>query len=316
MVTAPRYGDPLAPPHCFTFWLFDPRDLVYADDMAREKIDTRSLGLDIGLAYAKWLTGAENLHYGYWDGLDVCAANFGVAQVAYTERLFERLPETPCRILDIGGGAGETARKLIALGHSVEIVVPSAFLASRCRENAPEAVVHEAMFEDATVHGPFDVCLFSESYQYIPLDQGLAKCLTLLGPEGRIIIADCFRSEGFSPDSVHATTGGGHRIAAFRKTVADLGLSISQEEDITTQVSPSIDIEQGLFNVVGYAGQRVDAELSEKRPRLRKVIHWVLRRLLNDRKRARLDQRLNQQTRNSANFEANNTYLMMVLKPS
>ena len=41
------------------------------------------------------------------------------------------LPEGPLRILDIGGGAGETAKKLLALGHSVEIVVPSAFLAAR-----------------------------------------------------------------------------------------------------------------------------------------------------------------------------------------
>lgn len=74
--------------------------------MKRTKIDTRSLGLDIGLNFSKWLTGAENLHYGYWDGLDVCAANFGAAQVAYTDLLFERLPEAPCRILDIGGSGG------------------------------------------------------------------------------------------------------------------------------------------------------------------------------------------------------------------
>ena len=143
--------------------------------MVRRKIDTRGLGLDIGLAYVKWLTGAENLHYGYWKGLEVCAGNLEPAQAAYTDLLFERIPKTPCRILDIGGGAGETARKLIALGHEVEIVVPSAFLASRCRENAPQAVVHEAKFEDAKLSGAFDVCLFSESFQYIPLDQGLAK---------------------------------------------------------------------------------------------------------------------------------------------
>jgi len=282
--------------------------------MGRTKIDTRSLGLDIGLAYSKWLTGAENLHYGYWDGLDVCAANFGAAQVAYTDRLFTRLPDAPCRILDIGGGAGETARKLIALGHTVEIVVPSAFLANRCRENAPEAVVHEATFQDAHVKGPFDVCLFSESYQYIPLDQGLSKCLSILAPDGRIVIADCFRSEAFTRDAIKATAGGGHPIADFRARVADLELEISQEEDITTQVAPSIDLEQGLFNVIGYAGTRVDAELAEKRPRLRAVIHWVIRRLMGPRKRARLDQRLNQQTRNAADFAVSNVYLMMVLR--
>jgi MPBQ/MSBQ methyltransferase len=283
--------------------------------MTGKKLDTRSLGLDIGLTFSKWLTGAENLHYGYWDGLDVCAANFGAAQAAYTDLLFERLPDRPCRILDIGGGAGETARKLLALGHQVEIVIPSAFLAGRCRENAPQAVVHEATFQDAQLEGTFDVCVFSESFQYIPLDIGMAKCLTLLAPEGRIVIADCFRSAQFQSDAVKATVGGGHGIAAFRARTEALGLEVSQEVDITTQVAPSIDLEQGLFNVMGYATRRVDEELARQRPRLRRFGHWMLRRLISPRKRARLDQRLNQQSRNAAHFAANNTYLMLVLTP-
>ncbi|EBA12440.1 class I SAM-dependent methyltransferase [Roseobacter sp. CCS2] len=281
--------------------------------MAHKKIDTRSLGLDVGLNFSKWLTGAENLHYGYWPGLEVCAANFGAAQVAYTDLVFQRLPQAPCRILDIGGGAGETARKLIALGHQVEIVIPSAFLAERCRANAPEAVVHETTFQDAQLSGPFDVCLFSESFQYIPLDQGVAKCLSLLKPDGRIVIADCFRSETFASDAVQATVGGGHPIAAFRDLVQSTGLHVSQEVDITHEVAPSIDLEQGLFNVIGYAGKRIDAELSARRPRVRGIAHWIMRRLISARKRARLDQRLNQQTRNAAHFTANNTYLVLVL---
>lgn len=284
--------------------------------MGRNKLDTRSIGLDIGLAYIKWLTGAENLHYGYWDGLAVSAANLGAAQSAYTDRLFSRLPPPPARILDIGGGAGETAKKLIALGYEVEIVVPSAFLASRCRENAPQAKVHEAKFEDAPLTGPFDVCLFSESYQYIPLNKGLAKCLSLLAPGGRVVIADCFRSESFSPDTVQATVGGGHPIGRFRKLVKAHDVTVSQKEDITAAVAPSIDLEQGLFNVIGYALTRVDGELADQRPRLRGAIHWVMRRFLSAKKRARLDQRLNQQTRNAAHFAANNTYLMLVITPN
>ena len=284
--------------------------------MARQKIDTRSLGLDIGLNFSKWLTGAENLHYGYWKGLEVCAANLGTAQAAYTDLLFERLPQRPCRILDIGGGAGETARKLIALGHQVEIVVPSAYLAERCRQNAPEAVVHEATFEEAEPEGPFDVCLFSESFQYIPLDQGLSKCLTLLADGGRIVIADCFRSESYKSDKSRAVTGGGHHLAAFRDEIGRLGLQASDEVDITADVAPSIDLEQGLFNVIGYALGRVDGELEVKRPKTRRAIHWTIRRFLSPRRRARLDQRLNQQTRNAEVFAANNTYLMLVLRPA
>lgn len=282
--------------------------------MSKDKFDSRAVGLDIGLAFSRWLTGKENLHYGIWEGLDVCAGNVGDAQEAYTAKLFELLPNGPLRILDIGGGAGETAKKLCALGHHVEVVVPSAFLAERCRVNAPEAVVHEAMFQDARPTGPFDLCLFSESFQYIPLPESLPRCMKLLKPGGHILIADCFRSETFTPDKVHATVGGGHPIAAFRRFLADMPLDIVSEEDVTADVAPSIDVEQGLFNVVGYGLTRVDQQMASQRPKLRGFIRWVIRRVLNPRKRARLDQRLNQQTRTAAHFMANNTYLMMKLK--
>lgn len=284
--------------------------------MGHKKINTQAIGLDVGLAFTKWLTGAENLHYGLWDGLDVSAANLRAAQEAYTDRLFALLPDHPCRILDIGGGAGETAKKLIALGHSVEIVVPSPFLAERCRANAPQARVHETMFEDFTAQpASFDICLFSESFQYIPLDQGLAKCLTLLAPKGEIIVADCFRSPAYTGDRMRAPVGGGHRIAAFRETLAALPLEVISEEDVTHAAAPSVEIEQGMFNVLGYALTRVDQELVTHKPRLRWLLTRAVRSLISPRKRARLDQRLNQQARNRDSFAMFNIYLLLRLRP-
>jgi len=283
--------------------------------MGERKLDTQAIGLDVGLSFAKWLTGAENLHYGDWTGLEVCAAQVGPAQVAYTDRLFRYLPEAPSRILDIGGGAGETARKLIALGHEVEIVIPSAFLAGRCRENAPQARIHEMGFEAFDGPGGFDVCLFSESFQYIPLDTGLSKALSLLNPGGRIVLADCFRRDARKSDKVRATVGGGHRIGAFRDLVAQLDLDTLSEADITEAVAPSVDVEQGLFNVIGHAITRTDQELGKKRPRLRWSLDRLLRLVTTPRKRARLHQRLMEQTRNSQVFAENNIYLMMALAP-
>lgn len=284
--------------------------------MGKNKINTQAIGLDVGLAFTKWLTGAENLHYGLWDGLEISAANLRAAQEAYTDRLFALLPDHPCRILDIGGGAGETAKKLLALGHSVDIVVPSPFLAARCRANAPAARVHECMFEAFEAPpGSFDICLFSESFQYIPLDQGLPKCLELLAPGGEIIVADCFRSPEYTGDRMLAPVGGGHRIAAFRKTLAELPLEVVSEEDVTHSAAPSVEIEQGLFNVFGYGLTRVDQELLQHKPRLRWVFQRAIRTLISPRKRARLDQRLNQQARNRDSFARFNIYLLMRLRP-
>ncbi len=281
--------------------------------MGKENLDTQAIGLDTGLALSRWLTGSEHLHYGLWTGLTVAAGNVGAAQDAYSARLFAHLPSGKLRILDIGGGAGETAKKLIALGHSVEIVVPSAYLASRCRINAPQAVVHEATFQDANPVGPFDLCLFSESFQYIPLDQSLPKALSLLGPKGEILIGDCFRSAAYPTQDGGRICGGGHRIQKFRAALGGLPLKLVAEEDITQAVAPSIDLEQAFFNVLGRGLLSTNAELAKKRPVRYWLIHRALALLIPARKRAALADRLFAQNRNSALFIANNTYLLLRL---
>jgi len=282
--------------------------------MSKDKIDTRAIGLDVGLHFVRWLTGAENLHYGLWDGLEVTAANLRAAQDAYTEKLFGLLPPGPLRILDIGGGAGETAKKLLAAGHDVEIVVPSPLLAERCRVNAAGERVHECRFEDLAGTGGFDLCLFSESYQYVQLDAGVPKCLDLLKPGGHILISDCFRSADFSIEPGLSTVGGGHPIGAFRAALDTWPVEVLSEEDVTAAVAPSVELEQGLFNVLGYALNRVDADLARTRPMARWSLDKLVRLVMNERKRSRLDQRLNQQTRNRDVFARNNVYLMMRLR--
>lgn len=282
--------------------------------MTQEKIDTKAVGLDVGLGFIRWLTGAENLHYGLWTGLDPNAENLGKAQTAYTDKLFGYLPEGKLSILDVGGGAGETAKKLAALGHDIDIVVPSALFADRCRENVPTANVHQMMFEDFASDQSFDLCLFSESFQYIPLDIALDKAAKHLTPGGHILIADCFRSEAFKANGRTRTVGGGHAIARFEQAVKDRGFDVVKREDITDAVAPSIDIEAGLFHVIGDAITLVDGELSEKKPKAR----WLLSRAINlvfgKRRADRLNQRLRGEDRTSAVFAHNNRYLMTLIK--
>jgi SAM-dependent methyltransferase len=279
-----------------------------------KSLDTQAIGLDVGLGFVKWLTGAENLHYGLWDGLDVSAANLGAAQAAYTDKLFALLPEGSLRILDVGGGAGETARKLQELGHTVEIVIPSPLLAAHCRANAPGATVHLARFEDATPAGPFDLCLFSESFQYIPLHSALQKARDLVRPGGTILIADCFRSPAFRATGRIRVVGGGHHVMEFRAALSELGLDTLHDEDITASVAPSIDLEAGLFRVFGHAVTRVDEELSAKRPTARWTLVTLLRTLLGQRRSSRILGRLDGEGRTSEAFLANNVYLMVKLR--
>jgi len=280
-----------------------------------DKIDTRAVGLDVGLAFIRWLTGAENLHYGLWTGLEATAGNLRAAQDAYTVKLFGYLPEGTLRILDIGGGAGETAKKLLALGHEVEIVVPSPFLAARCRETAKGAVVHETTFETFQGKGPFDLCLFSESFQYIPLAESLPKCAGLLAPGGTVLIADCFRTEAYQGRRADGPQpGGGHRLAAFQEAVAASPFTVEAEEDITDAVAPSIDLEQALFHVLGHGVTRVSGEIRAKRP----GAHWALAKLiglfLSRKRRDNLMQRLTGTSRTSEAFLRFNRYRIVRLR--
>lgn len=280
-----------------------------------EKIDTRAIGLDSGLALIKWLTGAENLHYGLWDGLELSAGNLRRAQDSYTEKLFRQLPPGPLRILDIGGGAGETARKLIALGHSVEIVVPSAYLAERCRTNAPQAVVHECLFQDYVGQGPFDLCLFSESFQYIPTEFSLPRCLQLLAPDGQVLIADCFRTEAYQGRDVHEPKpGGGHKLTAFRAALAGMPLQPAHEEDITESVAPSIVLEQQFFNVLGLGMTRCQQEIRRCRPRIYWLLSKALRMVLSEKRSRNLMTRLGDTTRTAEEFCRYNRYLILRLQ--
>jgi SAM-dependent methyltransferase len=279
-----------------------------------EKIDTRAVGLDVGLAFIRWLTGAENLHYGLWTGLEVTAGNLRAAQDNYSAKLFGYLPEGRLRILDIGGGAGETAKKLLALGHSVEIVVPSAFLAARCRETAKGATVHETTFEGFTGTGPYDLCLFSESFQYIPLSESLPKCAQLLAPGGKVLIADCFRTDAYKGREAHGPQpGGGHHLSGFETAVANSPFAIEAREDITEAVAPSIDLEQALFHVLGHGVTRVSDEIRGKKP----SAHWMLGKViglfLSKKRRENLMQRLTGTTRTSQAFKTYNRYQILRL---
>lgn len=279
------------------------------------KIDTKAIGLDVGLAAVKFLTGKENLHYGLWDGLDVCAANLGPAQEAYTDKLFALLPDRPLRILDIGGGAGETARKLIALGHTVDIVIPSPYLADRCRVNCPAATVHEMKLEDFQTDQRFDLCLFSESFQYIPMNFSLPRVAQLLTPDGLLIIADCFRTDPYYQPGRTSRVGGGHAFRDYKTAISNSAFEVISEEDITSSVAPSVQVEQDLFHVIGLGVDRFDEELAAHKPFAHRCVRGFLGLVLTKRRRAKLYDRLTGNTRTAEQFEKYNHYIISALRP-
>ena len=279
-------------------------------------LDTKTLGLEVSLAIAKFVTGKENMHYGVWDNLDPCLENLGKAQEQYTQLLFKYFPKKKkLKILDIGGGAGETAKKLISLGHSVTVVVPSNILSKRCLENTDnKAKVHNIKFEDyeAKKNQTFDLCLFSESFQYIPAKIALEKAKGLLSKDGQILVADCFRSD-LKHNSHNRRPGGGHPLSEMLKLLKDIDLNIVSKKEITKSVAPSLDIEQKFYNVVGVGIDKVQQGLVTNHPWKMKLFNLVYKMIVSQKKRRRLHDRIYGNIRNSDSFIKFNHYMIFQL---
>lgn len=270
--------------------------------------------LDILARALKVFADTPWLHYGLWlEGETPSVPGLRGAQERYVDKLLALLPPAPSSILDIGGGTGALSARLASLGHAVEMLTPSEVQVGIARQAlGDKVVVHCARFEDFASGKPFDVCLFSESFQYIPLAACLAKLDELLAPGGRVVIADCFRSAAYRKGRA---IGGGHRYAAFLAAVERAGFTITSNEDVTALAAPSIAIDRMMYrDVLAPTVDQLDRLLQERRP----VLHWLARRayrlFVRESERRRIADRLQAEYRTPELFLVNNTYRFLTLE--
>jgi 2-polyprenyl-3-methyl-5-hydroxy-6-metoxy-1,4-benzoquinol methylase len=246
-----------------------------------KKMDTANEGLDLYVHAIRTFADTPWLHYGLWEaGERVVLPNLRRAQERYVEKLLGLIPPPPCRLLEVGGGTGEMSRLLADRGHSVEMITPSAIQCKIARERlGSDAVVHQTKFEDFAGSGPYDVVLFSESFQYVPLDKSLPLVKALLAPGGALVISDVFRSEAFNGG---LQPGGGHRFSEFVKAATALGFAFTADED--------------------------SGDLRRRRP----FVHWLAsgayRLFVRKAEREKMQQRLKADYRSPERFAAVNTY--------
>ena len=282
---------------------------------------SQAVGLDIALKVVSFITGKEHLHYGYWNEINVNLENLGKAQEAYTEHLFKYLPKgknkKKLKILDIGGGSGQIAKYLVDLGHQVTIVIPSSILAEHAKKNTMDrAKIHLTTFEDymPDKNITFDLCLYAESFQYIPIKIALQKAAQLLNENGEILIADCFRSKQ-EHTGIFRKPGGGPSLASMESEIKRQKFEIITKEEITKAVAPSIELEQQFYNTIGFCITRIIRSLKTTRPITLRVLGVLYAILLNKRRRLRLEDRLFEKTRSKDLFLRYNHYMIFKLKP-
>ena len=103
--------------------------------MNRKKVDSKEVGLELGLVLGRYFLKTDDLHYGYWpEDLEVDVVNFPKAQKNYSDFIFSHIPKDIHRILDVGSGSGNFAKRLIENKYLVDCVSPSKYLTNQIRE--------------------------------------------------------------------------------------------------------------------------------------------------------------------------------------
>lgn len=224
----------------------------------REKMESRELGLVL----TELLLEAQDLHYGLWDDdLELKVSNAVTAQQRYSDMLLAALPPLAgraedLRVLDIGCGTGHMITQMLDNGYLADGVSPSDALSRRVKQRL-EAYPHagsrlfECRFQDFPenqCHHRYDVALFSESFQYIRMTSSFAKLEKLLKPGGMVIICDFFKTEADGDGGPgDQSFSGGHKIVDFYNTLPDFPFTIVQDEDITSRVSPNLELVNNIL---------------------------------------------------------------------
>lgn len=265
-------------------------------------------GLAVGYVFGRHLIGMADLHYGYWpDDLPVEVQNLARAQAAYTDFLISHVPEGVRSILDVGCGAGNTARKLVERGFQVDCVSPNPFLTGVAREGLDgRATVFEGKFEDLETDRRYDLLLFSESFLFVKPDRALPQAERLLTPGGYVLITDIFKTpaDGKSP------IGGGHELPVFRDLMARSRFELLRDVDMTARIAPTFDLLDHTYSeAIRPAYDLIAARLHASHPWLTRLVRWLWRNKL-----ARLEEKHFSGRRNAANFARYKSYRLFLFR--
>ncbi len=241
--------------------------------MKKKKLDSKEIGLEIGLLISRFFLNSEDLHYGYWEpDTPVDLLHCQVAQKSYSDLLVKQIPENVRSILDVGSGSGNTAKRLLSMGHSVDCVSPSSFLSAEIEKKLGNQVtLYKVLFEKLETVNTYDLILFSESFQYVPIENSLKKCINLLNPSGYILICDFFQK-----DPSHFTElRGGHPFPKFQDAIQPLPFNKITNIDITAQTAPTIQIlDDFLTQFGGPLKSLINSYIENRYPKFSKLLKW------------------------------------------
>lgn len=273
-----------------------------------KKIDSQEIGLEIGLILGRYFLKTESLHYGYWtDNLKVDISNLPKAQKNYDNLIISSIPEGTKTILDVGCGSGNLALELINKGYQLDCVSPSLLITQHARTLLRDkSHIFECTYEDLKSEKLYDVILFSESFQYIDLEQALQKTSSLLNKGGYLLICDFFKTEAEGESFL----GGGHRLKKFYNLVSKYPFKLVKDIDITRETAPNLKIVDDVLENVGLPiWNLLLRHLNSNYPLMSKFLQWKFRK-----KHEKINRKYFSGKRNAENFAIFKSYRFLLYK--
>lgn len=284
--------------------------MLYDSPMALDSplVDSKEVGLAVGLLLGESLFKMRDLHYGYWlSDQDVSLQELGKAQENYSQFLLSHVPADTRTVLDVGSGAGQMARRLLEKGLMVDCVSPTPYLTQRVSGLLGNRVkIFPCRLEDLVTDKRYDLVLFSESFQYVDPAKGLEQAAEFLAPSKHVIISDFFSRTSDTAGPL----GGGHNIDRFQQVLRSSPFEVVADMDITQQTAPTIEVfGQLLTRTALPIRDLVAAFIRHRHPWLSKWLAWKFKNRIN-----KINGKYFSGELNGSNFLKYKTYRFFLLK--
>jgi len=247
--------------------------------MPKKKIESKALGLEIGLVLSKYFLKTEDLHFGMWnEGEKVDISTLRQAQENHSNFIISNIPEGVNNVLDVGCGGGNFSRKLIAKGLNVDGVIPSQYLAEQTRLALGDgSQVFQCKYEDMTTDKRYDLIIFSESFQYVDIEKALDNSAKFLKDSGSLLICDFFQTTKH-----RGPIKGGHKFWEFEEAIKKSSFKEITNIDITPNTALTLDlVDQGVREVATPVRDILGEVLQTRYPIISRILKWKFRKKID-----------------------------------